>query len=131
VYVTGSITRIDGSSDYGTIAYSAAGKQLWFRRYRAPLGPTVLDLARSLAVSPAGTVLVTGYNPRTGGGTDYATVAYSPAGRRLWARLYGGPGRGSNVANSVAAPGNGKVYVTGSSQGTNSGLDYATIAYHG
>jgi WD40 repeat protein len=131
VYVTGTITRTDGGSDYGTIAYSAAGRQLWIRRYRTPGPFSNLNLARSLAVSPAGTVVVTGYRPgpEASGRNDYATVAYSPAGKRLWVKLYNATGKGSNVANSVAAPGNGKVYVTGSSQGTKSGLDYATIAY--
>jgi hypothetical protein len=132
VYVTGSITRTDGGSDYGTIAYSAAGRRLWVSRYHTPGPFSNLNLARSLAVSPAGTVVVTGYRPGSGasGVNDFGTVAYSPAGKQLWAKLYNATGKGNDVANSVAAPGNGKVYVTGRSQGTKSGLDVATIAYN-
>jgi outer membrane protein assembly factor BamB len=130
VYVSGSITRTKGGTDYGTIAYSSSGRRLWVRRYRTPGGGLEIDLVRSLAVSPAGTVVVTGYSPRATSGSDYATVAYSPAGRQLWAKLYSGPGKGANIATSVAAPGNGKVYVTGSSMGAASGSDYATIAYN-
>jgi hypothetical protein len=131
VYVTGSITRTSGGSDYGTIAYSAAGQRLWVSRYRTPGPFSSLNLARSLAVSPAGTVFVTGYRPGPGasGSDDYATVAYSPAGKQLWIKTFNASGTGNNVANSVTAPGNGRVYVTGSSQGAKSGLDYATIAY--
>jgi len=130
VYVTGSITRTVAGTDYGTIAYSAAGRQLWVRRYRTPGPGFENDLARSLAVSRAGTVLVTGYSPTTTSGRDFATIAYSPAGTQLWAKRYNGPGNGDDTANSIAAPGNGKVYITGTSPGAKSGPDYATIAYN-
>jgi DNA-binding beta-propeller fold protein YncE len=130
VYVSGSITRTNGGTDYGTIAYSSSGRRLWLRRYRTPGGGLENDLVRSLAVSPAGTVVVTGYSPRATSGSDYATVAYSPAGKQLWAKLYSGPSKGANIATSVAAPGNGKVYVTGTSMGAASHGDYATIAYN-
>jgi dienelactone hydrolase len=89
---------------------------------------------------------------------DYGTVAYSSRGAQLWARRYSGPRRRtppalSNIANAVAAPGNGRVYVTGTSwggrsatsvavragrvfvtgasPGIRSGDDYATVAYNG
>ena len=129
VYVSGSITRTAGGTDFGTLAYSSSGRKLWVRRFRTP-GPLVQDLARSLAVSPGGTVVVTGYSPRIPSGSDYTTIAYSPAGRQLWAKRYIGSGKGVNVATSVAAPGNGKVYITGASTGAASGSDYATIAYN-
>jgi hypothetical protein len=48
----------------------------------------------------------------------------------LWARRYNGPGNGSDEARSVAAsPDWSEVFVTGDSQGTTFGRDYATVSY--
>jgi outer membrane protein assembly factor BamB len=124
VYVTG-----ESHSHFGTLAYNArTGARLWARFYRG--GSKFIDFANSVAVSPGGTVLVTGGSPPRGSSADdYATVAYSPRGAQLWVRRYGGPGR--DVAAAVAAPGNGRVYVTGtSSGGSATGDDYATVAYN-
>lgn len=123
VYVTG-----ESHFHFGTLAYNArTGDRLWARFYRG--GSKFTDFANSVAVSPGGTVLVTGGSPPRGSSADdYATVAYSPRGAQLWVRRYGG--RGRDVAYSVAAPGNGRVYVTGtSSGGSATGDDYATVAY--
>src|SRR5207247_619898 len=63
---------------------------------------------------------------------DYATIAYKATGARLWVRRYNGPRNGFDYARSVAVPGNGKVYVTGSSWAgsVNGGDDFATVAYN-
>jgi outer membrane protein assembly factor BamB len=126
VYVTG-----ESHFDYTTLAYSArAGARLWVKRYNG--GGKYADFANSVAVSPGGTVLVTGST----GTFDYATVAYSPGGAQLWARRYDGPGinpplTDRDIAYAVAAPGNGRVYVTGTSWGGRATKnDYATIAYN-
>ena len=52
------------------------------------------------------------------------------AGARLWGRRYNGPGNREDHAFSVAvSPVGTQVLVTGTSQGSGSGLDYATLAY--
>jgi PQQ-like domain len=126
VYVTGT-----SHGDFTTLAYRArTGVRLWVKRYPGP-GPTI-DFANAMAVSPGGTVLVTGSSS-----DDYATVAYSPGGSQLWARRYNGPGINpppadiDDIAFAVAAPGNGRVYVTGVSWGGKATkVDYATVAYN-
>ncbi len=51
-------------------------------------------------------------------------------GAKLWARRFSGPGKGSDVANSVAvSPGGGTVFVTGGSTGAAS-ESYLTLAYN-
>jgi DNA-binding beta-propeller fold protein YncE len=125
VYVTG-----ESHFNYGTLAYSArTGARLWARFYG---GRRSLEFANSVAVSPSRTVLVTGGSRGPAGlNTDYATVAYSPGGHQLWVRRYSGPGNHSDIAYAVAAPGNGRVYVTGTSGGGSvTGDDYATIVYN-
>ena len=114
------------------MAYSAAtGTRLWARRYNGPGHGD--DHAYSVAVSPDGArVFVTGASEGVGHSAfGYATVAYNAAtGAQLWARRYNGPGNGFSTAWSVAvSPGGTRVFVTGSSQGTGSGQDSATVAY--
>lgn len=116
---------VTGTADnrYATIAYSAAGTPLWTNLYSA-LGNT--DNASGLAVDTDGNVYVTGSSLLTGGGYDFATVAYSSTGTPLWTNRYDGPINGDDFAVAVAADRSGHIYVTGSSDG---GRDYVTIGY--
>ncbi len=129
VFVTG-YTTASGLEDYSTVAYKAAtGAQLWAATYTDPGHAT--DQAYSVAVSPNGTaVYVTGESLPTAGGEDYATVAYNAAtGAQLWAARYAGPGNDSAGAQ-VTVSSSGTVFVTGTSLGTPTGEDYATVAYN-
>ena len=112
--------------DYATIKYSSAGVLLWTRRYS---GPYVIDIATALAVDSAGNVVVTGSSLSPNDGSDYATIKYSGAGSALWTNRYDGAGIADDYASSIAMDGSGNVFVSGSSYGDGSGLDYATVAY--
>jgi DNA-binding beta-propeller fold protein YncE len=131
-FVTGQSAGTSSYVDYGTVAYNAAtGARRWAARYSGP--GYGWDAASSAAVSPTGgMVFVTGVSQGTTSGLDYATVAYNAAtGARLWVARYNGPGNGDDGAAQVAvSPTGGTVFVTGYSQGTASGLDYATVAYN-
>jgi hypothetical protein len=125
VLVTGG-----SNGDYATVAYSPGGAQLWARRYNGPGNDS--DVAYAVAVPGNGKVYVT--RTSWGGSStrdDYATIAYNVrTGARLWVRRYYGPASGGDSATALAARG-GRVFATGSSTGTTSGDDYATIAYDG
>ena len=131
VFVTGQSDGTNLLPDYATVAYNAAtGAQRWVKRYNGPGNSN--DLAYSAAVSPdGGTVYVTGESDGTTSGSDQATIAYNAAtGARRWVKRYNGPGNDNDGAFSVAvSPSGGTVYVTGSSHGTTSSDDYATVAY--
>ena len=129
VYVTG-----DGPEGYSTLALDAStGQRIWQRRYAGPAGGS--GYARALALTPDGaTLLVTGGSAAANERTDFATLAYDAStGAQLWVRRYDGPGarrHGNDAANAIAvSPDGATAYVTGSSAGSLTNLDHATIAY--
>ncbi len=127
LYVTGQSTGSGGNWDYATIKYSPAGGTLWVRRYNGP--GNGYDNASALALDGSGNLYVTGYSTGSGTNFDYATIKYSSAGETLWVRRYNGPGNYSDAAFALALDGSGNLYVTGGSNGSGTGQDYATIKY--
>jgi hypothetical protein len=123
-YVTGSSGT---NADYATIKYGPDGDSLWVRRYNGPGNGS--DIARAIAVDATGSVYVTGGS--YGGSTvdDYATIKYSPSGDEQWVRRYDGPRSFEDYAQAIALDGAGNVFVTGSSSGSGTGYDYATVMY--
>jgi hypothetical protein len=89
------------------------------------------DAARAIAVSPDGNIVaVSGELTGSTSGLDFGTEAMSAqTGARLWVRPYNGPGNGTDQAVAVKfSPDGSRVFVTGPSQGSGTGLDYATEA---
>ncbi|OGC90740.1 MAG: hypothetical protein A2142_02395 [candidate division Zixibacteria bacterium RBG_16_48_11] len=86
-------------------------------------------MAYALTVDNSGNVYVTGYSVGSGTGPDYATIKYAPNGNTVWVRRYNGPGNGDDVARALAVDDSANVYVTGTSYGSGTSLDYATIKY--
>jgi putative pyrroloquinoline-quinone binding quinoprotein len=126
VLVTGSSV---GSGTYGaaTVAYDAAtGARRWVSRIRS-------TGAEALAITADGSQLtVSGYGAQPDSDvSDYATVAYDTAtGSRLWTSAYDGPASLNDYAVAVAAsPDGSAVFVTGTSEGSTTHADLATVAY--
>ena len=114
VYVTG----------LATIKYDEDGHELWVARNNAP----GVFRANALAVDGSGNAYVTGAS--WGSGTaDYATIKYDTDGNERWVARYNGPGNGFDWATAVVLDASRNVYVTGQSDGTVTGADYATIKY--
>ena len=99
----------------------------WVRTYNGPGNGD--DGAVAMTVDGAGNVYVTGLCIGAGSGQDYLTIKYLPNGDTAWIRMYNGPGNGSDYAVAIALDGFGNVYVTGTSLGTTTNQDLATIKY--
>jgi hypothetical protein len=101
--------------------------QDWVQRYNGPGNGS--DWAYAVAVDSSNNVVVTGYASSSGSGRLFATLKYSSTGMPLWTNLYHGPGTGDDTARAVVVDVNNDVIVTGWSQGSGGGVDYATIKY--
>jgi hypothetical protein len=117
--------------DYLLLKYAVDGSGDWVRTYNG--NATSYDEIRSLAISAAGDVAVTGLS--WGGATadsgtdyDYATLSYSSAGDEKWIALYDGSG-GEDRATDVVVDANGDVIVHGYSSDPSTGFDFATLKY--
>ncbi|MFH1863261.1 MAG: SBBP repeat-containing protein [bacterium] len=106
-----------GNGVFVTIKYDRIGSEQWMQTYDA--GTCVLDLSIDLYNN----VYVTGLS------SDYATIRYSPDGIQQWVERYDGPGNDADNSQCITVDAGGNVYVTGSSTGNGTGLDYATIKY--
>ena len=107
------------------ISESYAESLEWVRRYSTPSR----DSANALAVDAQGNVCVTGESQGVGTDYDYATMIYNPAGDRLWAKRYNGPGNASDKATALAVDAQGNICITGESEGVESYSDYGTVKY--
>lgn len=101
VYVLGS-----GSGGLGrsmvTIKYAPDGVRQWIRSYSET--PTSLHSAASMAITPAGNVIVTG-----GAQATMVAVAYDPAGNQIWSKSI----LSATAANDVAIGTQGEFYLVG------------------
>jgi hypothetical protein len=127
VYVTGASVGSGTGFDYATVKYDSSGQQQWVARYNGPGNGD--DEAYGIVVDPSGNVYVTGYSGGSGTANDYATIKYNSAGQEQWVARYNGPSNSDDYAKAIDIDGSGNVYVTGSSVGSGSGFDYATVKY--
>ncbi|MDY6834605.1 MAG: SBBP repeat-containing protein [Chloroflexota bacterium] len=127
VYVTGRSKS--GSGDvFTTVKYNASnGNELWSETYDGGNGFTK---AYAISIDSSNNVYVTGESRGPSFTSDYATVKYDSDGNELWVARYDGAASGSDVARDIAVDADGNVYITGSSEGSTTELDYATIKYN-
>lgn len=126
VYVTGWSSGDKNLYDYATIKYDANGNQMWVRRYNGPANS--VDIAESIAVMN-GNIYVTGGSGGLGNGDDFVTICYDAIGNELWLKRFDGAAHGFDIGYAVAADADGNCYVTGQTQGIQTGDDITTIKY--
>lgn len=129
VYVTGESWGNDNlNGDYLTIKYNSSGVLQWAKRYNGT--SCKRDFANSIGMDGQGNVYVTGGSEMQGKGYDYVTLKYNPTGTQQWASRYDGPAFLDDIAKEMKVDGMGNVFVTGSSHGGTTKLDYVTIKYN-
>jgi len=128
VYVTGSsaFASEDGSC-YATVKYDRLGVQQWVAIYNSPENGWIYPTA--IAADDSGCVYVSGMSLGVGSYSDYATIKYNTFGEEQWVARYNGPENSLDEASALALDGSDNVYVTGTSVGSSTGYDFATIKY--
>jgi uncharacterized delta-60 repeat protein len=128
VYLTGNSFVTGNGIDCLTIKYNSSGVLQWAKTYAEYSNHS--DGANSLAVDKSGNVYITGVASTSSSNTAYLTIKYDKDGNEKWITKYDGPAQnGYDVANSVCVDNSGNVYVAGTSTGTTSATDIATIKY--
>ncbi len=125
VYVTGGESvHPDG---YATVKYDSNGNQLWVAKYNNMANS--YNSVLKITLDSNGNIYATGKSEGLGTHSDYAIVKYDSNGNQLWVTTYNGSGNDTDEPKDLAVDNAGNVYVTGSSTGSGTGTDYATIKY--
>lgn len=125
IVVMGYGSQPSNGNDFLVLKYTPAGSQQWVRYYN--YGNMTFEEAHGLALDTADAVIVTGQGV-SGSTNDYVTVKWDASGTQQWAQRYNGPA-GEDRAYAVAVDDSLCIYVTGFSNGTGVGKDYATVKY--
>jgi len=126
VYVTGRSVGLDLTYDYATVKYDTSGNEQWVARYNR--GDD--DYASAVAIDDQGNIYVTGRSMDLDNNLDYATLKYDSNGNEQWVARYDGlMGDSEDKATGIAVGADGSVFVTGGSEGFDTGFDYVTINY--
>jgi hypothetical protein len=127
VYVAAASTDSFTGDDIAVIKYDTLGNFQWVSRYNGP--GNSYDWPFDIAVDASGSVYVTGRSVGDGTGFDYVTVKWDSSGAEKWSGRYNGTGNLDDEAYSVAVDARGNAYTTGTSTGSGTGLDFATVKY--
>lgn len=127
ILVTGGSWGANQLPDMTTIKYDGTGDTLWVRRHDGP--GNNWDDGRVVATDPDGNVYVTGWSYSDAHYFDYVTIKYDASGARQWVAQYNGGEDNDDRAVAMAIDASGNVYVTGTSYGTGTADDYATVKY--
>ncbi|MFN0158978.1 MAG: SBBP repeat-containing protein [Bacteroidota bacterium] len=126
-YVTGASYNLEFDADYATIKYDTFGGTDWTSRYNSPEESD--DLPTAITIDASRNVYITGTTYAFATGDDYLTIKYSSTGGVRWVAAYNGPGNSYDAASAIFVDASDNVYVTGSSTGSGTFEDFATVKY--
>ncbi len=126
IYVTGG-SGGGVSSDIVTVKYNTDGIEQWVSNYNG--SGNASDSPYDITLDEAGNVYVAGTTTGSSTANDIVTIQYNPSGVEQWAVTYNGPANGDDFAYDMALDSSGNIFVTGKSDGFNTGSDYVTIKY--
>lgn len=126
IYVAGEGANGPGY-DFALVKYNPSGTVLWSKNL---VGNNGDDRINGMILDASGNVYVTGEYMVAPGQTDFATVKYNSAGVQQWLSHYSGSDGLADISYAIALDANNNVYVTGSSKGTTTNKDFATVKYN-
>lgn len=121
LYITGKTDRGTGNkNDVFVMKLRDRDGKVMFKKY---YGGSKADIGHSIVLAPSGHLYVTGkQNSKTSGDFDVFVMKLNRgSGNIIWKKHYGGTGE--DIGKSIAAPGDGYVYVTGGEMSKSSGGD--------
>jgi uncharacterized delta-60 repeat protein len=127
VYVTGRSWGKTGSSDFATVKYSSSGTLKWIVRYEG--SGNAYDDPTALTVDSDFNVYVTGSTYLAATSFDVVTIKYDSSSIQRWATIFNGLGNGTDYPAGICVDQRNNVYITGSSYGGGTSMDYITIRY--
>lgn len=102
----------------------------WIANYESKVLPS-WEEPWDMTVDGTGNVYVVGATYfRNTNSSDYVTVKYNAAGNVLWQATYDGPGHLDDFAKAICLDDSGNVYVFGTSTGSGTAWDFATVKYN-
>ena len=128
IYIAGFGGLNQSMWDYITMKCDSSGKIKWIRTYNGPANEA--DQANDIGLDSEGNVYVTGGSKGIDTDFDFATIKYDSAGNEQWVVRYNAPAFYSDIAGHVSVDAEGNVYVSGTSLGSTSGSDIATVKYN-
>ena len=115
------------NTPFDTLAFASAGGVLWGAGN--PTGDT-FSLVNALALDSSNSVFVTGRNSYYYPNSSYGTYKIATNGAYVLTNNCPNVPTTTNVATAITVDRWNNAYVTGYSQGTNSGMDIVTIKYY-
>lgn len=128
IYITGTTTGSSSSYDYMTVKYSAAGEEMWARRYNGPSGNN-FDEPSSVTADNSGNVFVTGLSAGTGTMDDIVTIKYNSGGDEIWVNRFNSEANRDDAANNISLDNHGNVIVSGFLTSLSGGMDFGLIKF--
>jgi len=128
VFVAGKITGSGTGLDFVTLKYNILGVLQWERQYNGPANGS--DYPTAMVLKGNTELYVTGASADTM--LDYLTIRYVPTtGDTTWISRYNGPDNLNDIARAMVVRTSSEIYITGGSQDSLTGYDYATILLNG
>ncbi len=127
-YLTGWLENGRSNNlDFFTVQYDSSGKINWMNRYDGPAHS--IDIPKAITEDNDGNIYVTGES-KGNSNFDYVTIKYNSYGEEAWTPPPRYDGGGIDIPQGIAVDPDGYVYVSGSSIGSDSDYDFATIKYN-